>query len=287
MRKSISELSFFLAFTAILALGCSSDSGKKGAEGGGAGTVSAGANSGGDTGSDAGADSGGNAGASVGGTGGSSLGGSSLGGSGGVSGTSTGITACANGLDDDADGLTDGFDPECTGAADNDEGSFATGIPGDNRDNTWQDCFFDGNSGAGDDDCRYHIECLTKPTTTTQSCTLTTACLDFCAPLTPNGCDCFGCCSVQLNDGTTVNVLTDATCSLDNISSCRTCSPSTACGNTCGTCELCAGKTVEDLPTSCGTYSCEGGAQVCGSEGMATCPGGFYCMMGCCTLALS
>src|SRR5262245_10911807 len=40
--------------------------------------------------------------------------------------------ACSNGIDDDGDGLVDGFDPECTGPLDNDEGSFATGIPGDN-----------------------------------------------------------------------------------------------------------------------------------------------------------
>lgn len=47
------------------------------------------------------------------------------------------------------------------GANDDDEGSFGTGISGDNRDPKWQDCFFDGNSGAGDDRCRYHTECLT------------------------------------------------------------------------------------------------------------------------------
>ena len=34
---------------------------------------------------------------------------------------------------------------------DNDESSFATGIPGDNMDACKQDCFFDGNSGMGDD----------------------------------------------------------------------------------------------------------------------------------------
>ena len=67
---------------------------------------------------------------------------------------------CNNCDDDDGDGLTDGDDPECTGALDNDEGSFATGIPGDNKDDKWQDCFFDGNSGAGDDGCRFHTCCL-------------------------------------------------------------------------------------------------------------------------------
>ncbi|HTV23935.1 MAG TPA: hypothetical protein VMG12_34830, partial [Polyangiaceae bacterium] len=69
--------------------------------------------------------------------------------------------ACNNGIDDDGDGTVDGFDIECTGGIDNDEGSFATGIPGDNRDPKWQDCFFDGNSGHGDDRCRYPTACLT------------------------------------------------------------------------------------------------------------------------------
>jgi hypothetical protein len=64
--------------------------------------------------------------------------------------------ACNNGLDDDGDGLIDAADPECVGAMDNDESSFATGMPGDNRDPKWQDCFFDGNSGAGDDRLRDH-----------------------------------------------------------------------------------------------------------------------------------
>src|SRR5262245_51657642 len=71
-----------------------------------------------------------------------------------------GATQCTDELDNDNDGLTDGFDPECTSAADNDEGSFATGIPGDNIDPKFQDCFFDGNSGAGNDGCRYHTCCL-------------------------------------------------------------------------------------------------------------------------------
>src|SRR5258705_1061852 len=57
-----------------------------------------------------------------------------------------GTTQCSDCLDNDGDGLFDGFDPGCTSAADNVEGSFATGIPGDNIDPKTQDCFFDGNS---------------------------------------------------------------------------------------------------------------------------------------------
>src|SRR5262245_35450420 len=67
---------------------------------------------------------------------------------------------CSNCKDDDGDKLIDGFDPECTGPLDNDEMTFATGIPGDNKDPVEQDCFFDGNSGAGNDGCNVHVCCL-------------------------------------------------------------------------------------------------------------------------------
>ena len=70
-----------------------------------------------------------------------------------------GNSACNDCIDNDGDGQIDGFDTECTGPADNDESSFATGIPGDNRDAVKQDCFFDGNSGAGNDGCDIHV-CL-------------------------------------------------------------------------------------------------------------------------------
>src|SRR5689334_2847679 len=49
---------------------------------------------------------------------------------------------CSNCKDDDGDGKVDGDDPQCTGPLDNDEASFATGIPGDNIDAVDQDCFF-------------------------------------------------------------------------------------------------------------------------------------------------
>jgi hypothetical protein len=82
--------------------------------------------------------------------------------------------ACADGMDNDGDGTADGFDTECTGPNDDDEGSFATGISGDNMDPKWQDCFFDGNSGGGDDGCRYATECLTGELEQThRDCTLT------------------------------------------------------------------------------------------------------------------
>jgi hypothetical protein len=213
---------------------------------------------------------------------------------------------CDNGIDDDMDGLIDGLDPECTGPLDNDEGSFATGIPGDNRDPKWQDCFFDGNSGAGDDDCRYHTDCITGDKEPDDpDCALTDACIKFCAPRTPNGCDCFGCCSVTLPSGDSIDILTGTNCSLDtaeDANACPRCTKSETCGNTCGECELCPGKTVEDLPDTCipdtgtggaptgagggpGTpvYTCDDGEQVCGPD-LPTCPLGRYCSLGCCLL---
>lgn len=228
---------------------------------------------------------------------------------GGTGGTTigTGTTACSDGKDNDGDNLIDGFDPECTGPDDNDEGSYATGIPGDNRDPKWQDCFFDGNSGAGDDNCRYATGCLTgELEPTDKDCTLTDACIKFCAPLVPNGCDCFGCCTVQDGDKT-VDITLSASCSLDNIDdekACPRCVKTDTCGNTCGHCELCPGKTEADLPADCtpttGTggagstgdggapstgggpsYTCDGGEQVCGAN-LPACAINYYCSLGCC-----
>lgn len=226
---------------------------------------------------------------------------------------------CADGIDNDGDGTVDGFDVECTGPFDNDEDSFATGIPGDNRDPVWQDCFFDGNSGAGDDGCRYRSGCLTGDLPQDHpDCTLSQECIDFCAAYTPNGCDCFGCCEVYPEGSSDpMFVQIGTTCSDDKFNdpvACPVCVPTTQCGNPCGECELCGGKTVEDLPASCFTstpggdagtgmdagtttdggttttpdggggepvYTCDNGEQVCSpTEPCAT--AGEYCSQGCC-----
>lgn len=189
---------------------------------------------------------------------------------GGYAGGVTTDAACNNGVDDDGDGLLDGFDPECTGPFDNAEDSFATGIPGDNRDPKWQDCFFDGNSGAGDDGCRYNTGCLTGDLEADDpSCTLTEQCVTFCKPLTQNGCDCFGCCTIQREDGTSVDILENAMCSLaqiDDEGACPRCIKTAQCENTCGECELCPGKT--ELPESCYTDPpTDGGAGGASSSG--------------------
>ncbi|MBK8169513.1 MAG: hypothetical protein IPK60_04115 [Sandaracinaceae bacterium] len=204
-----------------------------------------------------------------------------------------GATRCTNGLDDDGDGLVDALDPECTGSADNDEGTFGTGIPGDNRDPMWQDCFFDGNSGAGDDGCRYRTGCLTGELPQSDpDCTLSADYVEFCEPGTPNGCDCFGCCAVDTGSGTTVNIILGGSCSeanIDDTTACPRCMPTTQCDNPCGRCELCPGRTVADLPPDCAPdggqpYACDNGEQICSAT--ATCPSGYSCELGCCLLNL-
>jgi len=196
-----------------------------------------------------------------------------------------GACQCSNGIDDDGDGQSDGFDAECTGIADDDEGTFATGIPGDNQDPKWQDCFFDGNSGAGDDGCRYHTDCLTGELPDSDpDCSVTQSCIDFCVERTPNGCDCFGCCTFETADGP-VSVQIGVTCdsaNLDDEKACPRCEPSTQCGNECGECELCPGK--EELPDTCEEEvpTCDDGRQACDAE--TPCPSNYWCTQGCCII---
>jgi hypothetical protein len=213
----------------------------------------------------------------------------------------TGVTQCSNGRDDDGDGKIDGSDPECSGPADNDESSFGTGIPGDNRDADCQDCFFDGNSGAGDDHCAYATSCLTtgQPTSGNGMCATCEAseqCLRAggCRDATPNGCDCYGCCSVQVSPTESVNVLLSSTCSLSNIddtAACQRCVQATDCVNTCDRCELCLGRTPADLPADCTAtsdggvaYTCSGGT-ACSTDDECAALGG-YCSLGCCLVIL-
>lgn len=198
--------------------------------------------------------------------------------------------ACDDGIDNDGDGLVDGQDPECTAPQDNDEGTFATGIPGDNVD-FCQDCFFDGDSGEGNDGCRYHTNCLTGEAPPMGGggcfdCDVSEQCLNTCRPATPNGCDCFGCCEVFLDDGSSVRVRLEATCTLDTIedeTACPRCVQDDECINECGRCELCTGKTIDDLPDDCSPSS--GGGD--GGDG-ATCTvdgdcAGGECESGTCT----
>ncbi|HEY8145774.1 MAG TPA: hypothetical protein VIG06_24005 [Kofleriaceae bacterium] len=208
---------------------------------------------------------------------------------------------CNNCVDDDGDDLIDGDDPECTGSIDDDESSFATGIPGDNKDDKWQDCFFDGNSGAGDDNCRWHTCCaleLDKP----EDCPVdrkfdpdtdcpeqTQECIEYCGALTPPGCDCFGCCTVCDADGCEdiyINPAVSPDCDQDTLHDpevCMQCNKAADCGGDeeCGGCVLCPGQTEEDLPDECdGMNECPGGETPC--DVSADCGDAQYCSAGCC-----
>jgi hypothetical protein len=202
---------------------------------------------------------------------------------------------CDNCIDDDGDGLVDGFDPHCTLALDNDESSFATGIPGDNRDTSILDCFYDGNSGSGDDGCAVPSCCLLGTCAPGTQCDPTAQCTDFCAPAVPTGCDCFGCCTV-CNDAECRDVLVypalAPSCDLDSLAdpgACPVCQKVESCARTCEIsatdCILCAGQTDADLPLTCnGQHQCPGGETVCATS--ADCTASQYCSHGCCVAML-
>ncbi len=147
-------------------------------------------------------------------------------------------------------------------------------------------------------------------------------CLPHCAPLTPNGCDCFGCCTFDgirgrsaaeggeyVWIGSVFEGTNDGSCTLAQITDrtlCRPCTPVAGCLNTCDTCELCLGRTT--LPPECfpsvppdGGYPpgtdagvpttwdggvppprCPPTVQACGLPGDAPCGPDYYCVTGCC-----
>jgi hypothetical protein len=201
---------------------------------------------------------------------------------------------CDDGEDNDGDGLADGLDPECTGAFDNDEATFATGKP--SKQQACRDCYWDANSGNGDDGCRYPVECLNNASFVGQgncsSCSVTDACETSCKARTPNGCDCFGCCTVARDNGEVIQIELVDTCTLanaDDTVACPRCTPHETCKNECGRCELCLGKTLAQLPPDCRSgpgpgYACDDDFAVCSSA--IPCPNGFYCHQGCCLLDL-
>jgi hypothetical protein len=216
-----------------------------------------------------------------------------------------GGTQCTDCIDNDNDGTIDAWDVECVGPLDNDEGSFATGIPGDNSDPCKQDCFFDGNSGSGNDGCLWDLscdplnpgapDCPYDPNKQNCPGAPSQKCLDFCGKLVPNGCDCFGCCLITLPDQTQVTILLGGNCDLDQAKDptvCKPCTQQADCFNPCEPCEYCLGKT--ELPPECnqqpdggmggagggGQTECPGGAQQCSPD--VACPGGQYCQTGCC-----
>ena len=196
---------------------------------------------------------------------------------------------CGNGLDDDGDGKIDLKDPECTSPCDDDEKSFQTSLPGQNLD-CKSDCYWDANSGAGEDKCEWNLKC--DPLSpgddigcaydkNLKMCTMTQPdpCLNFCVPLIPNGCDCFGCCEIA---GKFYYLNSNPQCSLNNLGACNSCTFNKQCANSCepAQCEVCFGQDVNDLPPECNdTPSCDNGLP-CLDE--TDCPGFNFCQTGCC-----
>ncbi|MBK7583446.1 MAG: hypothetical protein IPI67_25050 [Myxococcales bacterium] len=243
---------------------------------------------------------------------------------------------CGDLIDNDGDGRVDELDPDCLGPCDNTEGSYYGGIPGQNSAPCKMDCYFDQDTGQGNDDCQWNHECdplavapsyppegLDKaqkpycpydPNATTPGSSATCSelfntqsalCASYCGPLTPNGCDCFGCCELPAGGGkfvwlgSTVNGIGSCDkASLDDPEKCRPCTPVKACLNNCGACEFCVGK--EELPAQCtadggnpdagdagqpdggdGTQ-CPTNVQACALAGQTPCSSGYYCITGCC-----
>jgi hypothetical protein len=151
--------------------------------------------------------------------------------------------------------------------------------------------------------------------------TQTQACMDYCGPLTPNGCDCFGCCELPAGSGDFVWLGSEdgngnGSCTIADINDptkCEPCLPVQACLNNCEYCEVCIGKPTipeECLPggtggatsvgaggtgagsgvggTSVGgaggtpSMQCPTGVQPCGQPGELPCSTQFYCITGCC-----
>ncbi len=243
------------------------------------------------------------------------------------------LLECGNCTDDDGDGFIDSRDKECLGPCDNTEGPALTaGVGGETGGPCKADCYFDFGNGAGNDDCRHDSRCdplavapnfypegevcpYEENRVGSRDCpdTQSELCLDFCRPLTPNGCDCFGCCTFpELNGeyvwiGSTDGETNDGTCTFDDIEDpdkCKPCTPVANCNNECGRCELCIGKdtvpedcfvtpmpgddmgTPGDMDGGGGTPTnpgqCEEGVQACGLEGQPDCAFGYYCISGCC-----
>ncbi len=179
------------------------------------------------------------------------------------------VCECADTRDNDTDNVIDSNDLHCFGPFDDDEGSYATGIPGDNNGDKGNiECPFDGNSGIGNDDV-----CCNPADPNTN--------------VTPNGCDDQACCEIDVNGNTSgefVFVMGECVfapeCGEEGTHGCA-CETQADCDegqhclmdrNTgpgfCSTCEPCESNEVCANPCDCGEF-CFGGftrpPEECGS----------------------
>jgi len=229
------------------------------------------------------------------------------------------VTACGDCSDNDGDGLIDNYDPECLGPCDNYEGEeLLSGVGGETGEQCKADCYFDFGNGGGNDDCHWSRSC--DPLMPKAQCTYnenllggkdcplpdqSALCEEICTPLTPNGCDCFGCCTFPELNGSFVYIGSEDGCTFDTVTDpahCQACTPASSCLNTCERCEICLGKPT--IPDDCfpgtggsggmggsggtggtggGGERCPEGKQVCGLDGDDPCMAGSFCLTGCCT----
>jgi hypothetical protein len=245
------------------------------------------------------------------------------------------VLECGDCVDNDGDGRVDSHDQECLGPCDNTErADLLTGVGGETGGPCAADCYFDFGNGPGNDDCMWDHRCDPHevapdfypegPACTYQpnpgpsiNCPMTQSmrCHDFCRPLTPNGCDCFGCCTFPQLAGTgpgggpgyvwlgSLGPDGGGSCTFDRITdpaACHPCMPVGDCLNDCGPCEVCIGRPMP--PPECFPQPSDGGVDVpdagpppgmqcppdlqpCGLPGQAECQFGFYCVSGCCQAA--
>ena len=76
-----------------------------------------------------------------------------------VTSCQTHVYQCGDCEDNDGDGVIDSRDTDCLGPCDNNESGFNTGIPGGGSNPCSLDCYFDQDSGAGNDDCHWDHRC--------------------------------------------------------------------------------------------------------------------------------
>ncbi len=227
---------------------------------------------------------------------------------------------CNDCIDNDGDGEVDSHDRECLGPCDNTEGpGLNAGVGGETGGPCKADCYFDFGNGPGNDDCHWDhrcdplavapnyppegANCAYEPSrvgTTDCPATQSAQCHNFCSPLTPNACDCFGCCAfpelATAGPGGgqgyvwigALNSSGDGSCTFADITDqtkCPTCTPVADCYNPCDTCEVCIG--APPPPPSCTPgEQCQGGLQPCGLAGQAGCAAGSYCVSGCCQFVI-
>jgi hypothetical protein len=201
------------------------------------------------------------------------------------------LLACGNCRDDDEDGVVDASDPACLGPCDDSEAELQSGpvmVSGSCN----ADCYFDLNEGGGDDGCDWNYRCdplSLEPRfdpTASAMCAHDPAlaicngsqlesCRQNCRPLTPNGCDCFGCCEVPAGSERFIW--------LGSGNAERPCTPVEGCQNPCEQCELCVGR--PELPATCSPDvgpSCPVGVRACDPLTQDGCAVSEYCITGCC-----